>query len=63
MLGEIIWKLIKTNENEKITSKYLITWAKRVKLQRAQSTIMNSLTEAKEFDKLEVVKKHAEVQS
>ena len=32
------------------------SWAKRDQVQRAQSAIMNSLTEVKEFDKLKVVK-------
>ena len=52
MLGEIIQELTKIHENEKITSRNVLSWAKRVKVQRAQSTIMNSLTEVKEFDKL-----------
>ena len=34
----------------------MLSWVKRVEVQRAQSTIMNSLTEAKEFNKLKVVK-------
>ena len=58
MLGEIIWELTKIHENEKIMSKNVLSWAKRVKSQRAQSTIMNSLTEAKEFDRLKMIKKN-----
>ena len=56
MLGDIIRELMKINDNEKIASKNVLSWAKRVEVQIAQSTIMNSLTEAKEFDKLKVVK-------
>ena len=57
MLGEIIQELSKIHENEEITSRNVLSWAKRVKVQRAQSAIMNGLTEAKEFDKLKLVKK------
>ena len=56
MLGEIIRKCTKIHENEEIISKNVLSWAKRVEAQRAQSAIMNSLTEVKEFDKLKVVK-------
>ena len=34
-----------------------------VKVQRTQSTIMNSLTEANEFGKLKITKKHTQGQS
>ena len=45
-------------ENEIIISENVLSWAKRVKVQRAQSAFMNSLTEAKEFDKLKIIKKN-----
>ena len=32
----------------------MLSWAKKVKVQRAQTAIMDSLTEVKEFDKLKV---------
>ena len=35
----------------------MLCWAKRVEVQRAQSAIINSLTEAKEFYRLKIVKK------
>ena len=35
MLGEIIWELTKVHENEEITSKNVLSWAKRVRVQRA----------------------------
>ena len=56
MLGEIIQELTKIHENEEITSENVLSWAKRVEVQRAQSAIMNSLTDIKEFNKLKVVK-------
>ena len=55
MLGKINKKLTKIHENEDITSENMLSCVKRVKVQRAQSTIMNSPTEVKEFNKLKVV--------
>ena len=49
-------ELTKVCENEEITSENELSWAKRVGVQRAQSIIINSLTGAREFDKLKVVK-------
>ena len=56
MLREIIWELTKIHENEEITCKNVLSWVKRVKVQRTQSAIMNSLTEEKEFNNLKEVK-------
>ena len=56
MQGKIIKELTKICEKEEITGENVLSWAKRVKVQRVQSTIMNSLIEVKEFDKLKVVK-------
>ena len=56
MLGEIIWEVIEIHENTEITKENVLCLAKRIEAQRAQSAIMNSLTEAKEFDKLKIVK-------
>ena len=56
MPGEIIWELIKVKENRTIMSKIVLAWAKRVEAQTAQSAIMKGLTEAKEFDKIKVLK-------
>ena len=47
---------MKINENTETTSENVLSWAKRVEAQRAQCAIMNILTEAKEFDKLKIVK-------
>ena len=51
MLAEIIRGLTKIQENTEIMSENMC-WAKRVEVERAQSAIMSSLTEAKEFGKL-----------
>ena len=56
MLAEIIRELTKIRENTEITHENVLCLAKRVEAQRAQSAIMNSLTEAKEFDKLKIAK-------
>ena len=56
MLAEIIKELTEIQENTEIISENMLCWAKRMEAQRAQSAIMNSLTEAKEFDKLKIVK-------
>ena len=34
-----------------------IIWAKRVKAQRAQAAVLNTLTESKHFDKIKISKK------
>ena len=56
MLAEIIRELREIQENTKIMSENVLCWTKRVEVQRAQFSIMNSLTQAKEFDKLKLVK-------
>ena len=56
MLGEIIQELTKVKENGIIMSENVLAWAIRVEVQRAQSAVINSLTEAKEFDKIKVLK-------
>ena len=56
MLTEIIRELTKAEESADITSEQVLGWAKRVEAQRAQSAIMDSLTETKEFDKINLAK-------
>ena len=56
ILAEIIRELTKIQENTEIMSENVLCWAKRVEVQGAQSAIMSSLTEAKEFDKLKIAK-------
>ena len=57
MLAEIIRELTKIQENTEIMSENMLCWAKRVEAKKAQSAIMSSLTEAKEFDKCKIAKK------
>ena len=56
MLGEIIQKLLIVKENGAIMSGNVLVWLKRVEVQRAQSAVMNILTQAKEFDKIKMSK-------
>ena len=52
MLAEIIWQLTKAEENKIMTSEQVLAWSKRVEAQRAQSAIINSLSETKDFDRI-----------
>ena len=57
MLNEIIRELTSRNSNAQTTSKNVLVWAKRVKAQRVQASVLNDITETKAFDK---VKKETE---
>ena len=52
MLGEKIKELTTTKGNDTITSENMLLWMKRVEAQRAQSAVMNTITETAEFDKI-----------
>ena len=56
MLGEIIREITKVKIDSIIKNENVLAWAKRFKGQRAQSVVINSLTEAKEFDKIKISK-------
>ena len=53
---EIIWELTQIKENSMFISKNILTQGKRVEAQRAQSTVISSITELMEFDKIKVPK-------
>ena len=53
MFTEIIMELTKAEESVDVTSEQILGWAKRAEVQRAQSAIMDSLTETKMFDKID----------
>ena len=40
------------NNNEQMTSEDVLAWAKRVKVQRVQASVLNDITETKTFDKI-----------
>ena len=52
MLDEIIRELTSKINSEQMTSKDVLTWAKRVKVQRAQASILIDITKTKTFDKI-----------
>ena len=56
MLMEIISKLTKTWVGSDVTSEKVLVWAKRVEAQKVQSTLMTSLLETKDCDKIKTVK-------
>ena len=56
LLVEIIRELTKAEESAAVTGEQVLIWAKRVEVQRAQSAIINSLSETKEFDKIKAIK-------
>ena len=57
MLDEIIRELTAKNNDEQVTSKGMLIWAKRIEAQRAQAAILNNTTESHQFDKVIVTKK------
>ena len=57
MLQEIIKELTATKNNDHITSGGMMAQAKRVEVQRAQATVLNTLTDSKQFDKIKISKK------
>ena len=61
MLDEIMRELTSRNGNVQTTSEDVLVWAKRVKAQRAQASLLNDITETKAFNKAKKgnrVKKH-----
>ena len=52
MLDEIIKELTSKTNNEQMTSKDVLAWAKRVKVQRLQASVLNDITVTKTFDKV-----------
>ena len=56
MLGEIIRELTKVITGSVITSENVLACTKRIEVQSAEAAVMNSLTEAKEFDKIKIAK-------
>ena len=52
MLDEIIRELTSKTSSQQMTSEYVLAWAKRVKVQRVQVSILNDITETKTFDQV-----------
>ena len=51
MLDEIIRELTSRNGNVQTTSEDVLVWAKRVKAQRVQASVLNDITETKNLIK------------
>ena len=60
MLEEIIKELAATNTDDQITSEGMLAWAKRVEAQRAQAAVLKTITESRQFNKVQIVKKEKE---
>ena len=60
MLDEIIRELTTTNNDEQATSEGMLIWAKWIEVQRAQAVVLNTITEACQFDKVKVAKQTKE---
>ena len=56
MLEEIIKELTASNNDDHITSGGVLAWAKWVEVQRAQTAVLNTLTESRQFDKVKILK-------
>ena len=52
ILNEIIRELKSKTSSQQMTSEDVLAWAKRVKVQRVQASILNDITETKTFDKI-----------
>ena len=60
MLEEIIKELTATSSDDHITSGGVLAWAKRVELQRAQTAVLNTLMELRQFNKIKISKREKE---
>ena len=60
MLEEIIKELTATSSDDHITNGGVLACVKRVEVQRAQATVLNTLTELRQFDKIKVSKRAKE---
>ena len=57
MLDEVIRELTAKNNNEQTTSKDVLVWAKRIKVQWAQVAILSDITKLQKFNKVKMVQK------
>ena len=54
MLEDIPKELMTVKSDKQTASDNVLAWVKRVEAQRAQATIMSTITKSKEFDKIKV---------
>ena len=62
MLDEVIRELTAKNNDEQMTSKGVLAWAKRVEVQWVQATILNDITELNQFNKIKMAQKSKDSQ-
>ena len=60
MLEEIIKELTMTGKEDHITSGGVLAWAKRVEVKRVQAAVLDTLTESRQFDKVNIYKRPKE---
>ena len=60
MLDEIIRELTATNNDEQVTSEGMLICVKGIEAQRAQATVLNTITESCQFDKVKVAQQTKE---
>ena len=60
MLEEIIKELTATSNDVHITSGGVQVWAKRVEGQRVQASVLDTLTESRQFNKVKISKRPKE---
>ena len=57
MMVEIIRKITKTEGSKDVMGEQVLAWTDRVETQKAQSAIINSLNETKDFDLMRTARK------
>ena len=57
-LMEIIKELTATKNDDHITGRAVLAWAKKVEAQWAQTAVLNTLTESRQFDRVKISKKN-----
>ena len=62
MLDEVIRELTAKSNNEQMTGKGVLAWAKRVEAQWVQATILNDITELHQFDEIKMAQKSKDSQ-
>ena len=57
MLDEVVRELMAKNSSKQINSEDILLWARQIKAQRAQATILSDITKEQKFDKVKLVQK------
>ena len=62
MLDEVIRELTAKSNDEQMTSKCILAWAKRVEVQQMQATILNDIMDSCQFNKIKIAQKSKDSQ-